>query len=260
MRFRRIKFIAPFVLLLVVFVVVPTVLGGILTVDFPTDTANANVFVRLNAGDTIQATLVCTGNNDADPIIFGVFGPNGNFIASDDDGFTPCDDFNSSIVNFVAPATGCYRFNVGDLDANFDGGPMTLTIDSTGAVKRLSGCSTSGNGAVAGAPCSAVGDGRINNHPDRDCAAPIAIYPTGDGSFEIWAVDENTGNGSLALPFNDTGVEGLLDSTTHPFSGRDIQVFILDTGEIQVMTQYANGKNYTVVFSGDGSDLYHLES
>src|SRR5262249_38096860 len=33
-------------------------------------------------------------------------------------------------------------------------------------------------GQIAGPPCPAVFDGRINNDPSRDCAPPVAVYCT----------------------------------------------------------------------------------
>lgn len=99
-----------------------TVFSGILS------PGNAQSFTMdLNVGDTVEATLVCT-DGILDPFL-RVYDPSGTQIAYNDDGYTPCNSFSSSIVQFSVLVAGTYRF-----EANAYAGPdgeFTLTIDRT---------------------------------------------------------------------------------------------------------------------------------
>jgi len=108
--------------------------------------------VNLTAGVPIQATLVCdevtpgSGNRPLDPTLAIYFPGNPNFnepgqpspVAADlfnDDGFTPCNAFSSSIIEFRVPATGQYRFRAEGFSTAT--GPYTLTITNVTSIPTM---------------------------------------------------------------------------------------------------------------------------
>ena len=148
---------------------------------------------------------------------------------------------------------------------------LEVTETSGGTITVAVSC---GLPAVAGAtaarvvslpPCLHLQDGRINNDPALDCAAPVAIYA---GSLDVYSVDPQTGRGHLTLRLSDEEIAAasapasntLLAQAANPFTGHAISVYALTTGEIQLNTFYADGKPYTVVWPADRPDaLYHLD-
>ncbi|MGQ9889475.1 MAG: hypothetical protein ACUVSX_13435 [Aggregatilineales bacterium] len=114
-------------------------------------------------------------------------------------------------------------------------------------------------------PCPHLQDGRINNNPALDCAAPVAIYT---GALDVYGVDPQTGHGYLTLRLSDEEIAAvgtpasntLLAQAANLFTGHAVSVYALTTGEIQLNTFYADGKPYTVVWPADQPGaLYHLD-
>lgn len=97
-------------------------------------------------------------------------------------------------------------------------------------------------------------DGSLNSkQPGR----PIAIYDK-DGQFEIYGIDINTGNGSLAFTLTDDEIEAagvptdvpvILAMGENPYTFWPIVVYRLPTGEIQINTMYWDGKEYIVTWT-----------
>lgn len=122
-------------------------------------------------------------------------------------------------------------------------------------------------GPQPGPPCANLDDGRINNDISLDCGAPIAIYINGS-NVEIYAIDPQTGNGTLSLvvPLADlqagdvpTDQHTQVGQSTNMFIGKLITLHLLTSGEIQVSTQYADGKAYIVSWPIDDPEaLYHI--
>lgn len=111
--------------------------------------------------------------------------------------------------------------------------------------------------------CANLFDGRINNQPSQDCAAPVAIYP---GSIDVYGIDPLNGQGTFALRVTDdqieavgipTGANVLLGQAINPSSGQLILLHRLTTGEFQVNAWYPDGKPYIFVW-GDNGNKYHL--
>jgi hypothetical protein len=117
--------------------------------------------------------------------------------------------------------------------------------------------------AAAGGPCANVYDGRINNSPRLDCAAPVAVYLA---SVNVYGIDPETGRGVLALSVDESEYAGtppssnqLLGRGTNSATGQPISIYWLTTNEILVMTAYADGKPYIIVWPVDNpAGLYHL--
>jgi hypothetical protein len=102
-------------------------------------------------------------------------------------------------------------------------------------------------------------DGRVNNVQDKDVAAPVAIY---NGSILVYGIDPETGEGSLDVQISESQIEAVGVPTDAPvvlgqgknaFTGIDIYVYRLPTGEFQVNTHYADGKAYIFLWDADGS-------
>ena len=113
--------------------------------------------------------------------------------------------------------------------------------------------------------CTNLLDGRINDIVGRDCAAPIAIYNVNDG-FAVYAIDPATSAGTFALGVSATQIEAarqdtethqLLAQGSNPATGQPIRLYLLDTGEYQITTAYADDKPYIFVWDDSGNN-YHL--
>lgn len=110
--------------------------------------------------------------------------------------------------------------------------------------------------------CANLFDGRINNQPNMDCAAPVAIY---GGSITVYAINPTTGRGTFAFRATDGQIEAvgipgtntLLGQATNPASGQLIMLHRLTTGEFQVNAWYPDGKPYVFVWDENGNK-YHL--
>lgn len=216
-------------------------------------------FAPIAQGAQVVGVLTCdaiapSGSRPLDPML-SVFTPDNVFIVSDDDSYTQvgCNAFSSSIVHFTATVTGDYRFVVTNLSGN--NGPYTLRI--TGA-------------NLAGEIAANLLDGRLNNHPELDVAAPVAIYKN-NGTFNIYAVNPDTGEGTLALRITyrqylaavvaaeESAVENYqVESIANPYTGQAIAIYLLEDGALQLNTAYADGKPYTVRWTQDG-EFSHLE-
>ncbi len=121
----------------------------------------------------------------------------------------------------------------------------------------------SNDGSKAGPPAMNLYDGRFNNHQGLDVAAPVAIY---EGSIKVYGIDPASGDGQLAVDISEETVEAagipadapvLLGQGKNPYTGIDIFVYRLTTGEFQINTHYADGKPYLFAWDADGGK-WHL--
>ncbi len=101
-------------------------------------------------------------------------------------------------------------------------------------------------------------DGRVNA---EDFAAPVALY---GGLVEVYAIDPNTGQGILALQVTgeEIAVAGIpegenliLGTSVNPITGSPIVVSRLTSGELQLNTNYSDGKPYVLVWRPDSPEL-----
>jgi hypothetical protein len=158
------------------------------------------------------------------------------------------------MIQYTASSTGLFQFHVYS-----DG------FESFGAA--LFSCITGGSGPSAGAPCANVYDGRINNSPSLDCAAPIAVYINHDiNTLDIYAVDPDGGQGQIILRIPLSEFEGelpsaneLIDNANNTFTNWPVWVYWLaDSNEIMVSTFYQDGKRYIIVWPvDDPTQLHH---
>jgi hypothetical protein len=120
---------------------------------------------------------------------------------------------------------------------------------------------------VADPPCDNLFDGRINRNQALDCAAPVAIYHDSEtGRLDIFGIHPDDGDGihlisltqaqinAIGVP-NDAPV--LLGSAVNPNSGATVSLYRLPTGEYQLSTTYPDGKDYIIVWDGNGN-AYHI--
>lgn len=115
-----------------------------------------------------------------------------------------------------------------------------------------------------GPPCDNLFDGRINDSPALDCAAPVAIYFDATlNTVYIYGIHPQTGDGQLAATIvltdgaTDANSNQTVITTTHPWYAAPLIFSRLSTGEWQLTTSYADGKPYIVAWSSP-EDLYHL--
>ena len=118
------------------------------------------------------------------------------------------------------------------------------------AFRALDGALAGGSGQYTVSDCIISElDGRLN----RDLAAPIAIYQ--HETVDVYAVVPETSKGILVMRLSMeaievVGIEGasaapiVLMSTVNPTTELPITIYRLGTGEIQVITYYANRKPY----------------
>jgi hypothetical protein len=106
-----------------------------------------------------------------------------------------------------------------------------------------------------GPPAMNLFDGRINNLQDRDVAAPVAIY---EGSIKVYGIDPISGDGRLDVDISQEAIDAvgipvdvpvLLGQGKNHYTGIDIFVYRLPTGEFQLNTHYPDGKPY--IFAWD---------
>lgn len=100
-----------------------------------------------------------------------------------------------------------------------------------------------------------VGDGRLN---DDFCGYPVAIFWV-DGSLHIYSVDTvsgglSAGRGDLTLDLSQLDLPAC---AVNPYTGQPVCAYELDTwsGEIQINTAYADGKEYIFVVGNRGGEL-----
>ena len=114
--------------------------------------------------------------------------------------------------------------------------------------------------------CSNVYDGRLNNSPAVDCAAPFVLYrlppdENGMGYVDVYGV--GSGRSSLLLhqpsihwelapPARD---KTLLDIVGNPNNNQPIAVYLMLDGEVVFESSYADGKPYVLRYDPDGAVL-----
>lgn len=115
----------------------------------------------------------------------------------------------------------------------------------------------------------AILDNRINR-TIWDVAAPVAVYQNGD-VIDIYAINPNTDIGTLLIRLNiadlrDTQADNNpieLASAIIPSTGREVRVFLLPSGELQLNSTYydlTDWKPYVIVWTLDNpAGLYHLD-
>jgi len=149
------------------------------------------------------------------------------------------------------------------------GGRISLGSTAiTSVILAFSGAANTGidnvnTTAVGEARACDVNDGRVNHAPDKDCAAPVAIYCTADG-IDIYRVDPTTADGSLALRVTNADIDTVgvpSDGNALVASEGNIVLSRLTTGEFQVNTAYWDGKPYIVAWDDcPASNAYDLAS
>ena len=118
--------------------------------------------------------------------------------------------------------------------------------------------------------CDNVYDGRLNNSPAVDCAAPFVLYrlppdANGMGFVDIYGV----GNGQSSLVLHLPSIlwelappardKTLLDIAGNPNNGQPIGVYLMLNGEVLIESNYADGKPYVLRYDPDGTpQIIHL--
>lgn len=110
----------------------------------------------------------------------------------------------------------------------------------------------------AGPPAMNLFDGRINNHQGRDVAAPLAIYTN---PLKVYGIDPESGDGWLVIDISDEAIEAagipadeplLLAQGRNHYTGIEVFLYRLPTGELQINTHYHDGKPYIFAWDADG--------
>lgn len=109
---------------------------------------------------------------------------------------------------------------------------------------------------LAGLPARNLYDGRINNVPGHDVAAPVAIYCSAEDNIEIYTIDPITGEGTLVILTPKAAEAQSSPYTIDEVSG--VLLSMLPDGMFQVNTTYPDGKPYIFVWEGCGESKYHL--
>lgn len=222
--------------------------------------ANVGTSVLNGTFSSNSATYIAVFNT-GEILTFQVSGASGTFQLSEGTLFPLTTLVTSSSFPFVyvytIPSSVLRLLEV----AETSGGSITVAVSC--GLPAVAGPSAAA--VVVLPPCPHLLDGRINNNPARDCAAPVAIYP---GSIDVYSVDPQTGRGHLTLRLSDETIAAvgvpasntLVAQAANPFTSHPVSVYVLTTGEIQLNTFYADGKPYTVAWPADRPDaLYHLD-
>ena len=134
-----------------------------------------------------------------------------------------------------------------------------------GTVDYVMWCPVLGGGSsqLVVPPCQSILDSRVNDLPERDCGAPVAIYH--DSAIKVYGIDAASGVGQLNVDISQATIESvdippdvpvLLGQGKHSGSGIDIYLYRLPTGEFQLNTHYQEGKAYIFIWDEDGN-AYH---
>jgi hypothetical protein len=192
-----------------------------------------NYEVEISAGSPVTATLVCA-NGSLDPI-FDVHGPDGNHVAGDDDSFTPCNAFASSVVVFTAPLSGTYTFHLRSFSAA-QRGPFVFTV-------------TIGLGDGPFVP----GDDRINPDP----AAPVSIYCRTDG-IHVFSIDRRGQGREIFVATNsEINAVGIPPVNTLIDSAAGVGLYRLTSGEFQVNSSRIDSTQPKVRAQEAGQTIIH---
>jgi len=121
--------------------------------------------------------------------------------------------------------------------------PVTLALDDTMSITV--DCAT----GLPPLPPVAVGvclidDGRINA---ESCAGPVALY-CDDTGLEVWNIDPDTGEGSLAFTIDGNFPMPVSNALLKKVG--DVELWHLTSGEFQVNADQGEGKTYAFVFNG----------
>ena len=117
-------------------------------------------------------------------------------------------------------------------------------------------------GGGPGPSCLSTPDGRLNDSPAVDCAAPVVLYRD-SGGIDIYGINPSNSQGILLIEIAPSQYEGspsettLLEEVVNTASGQPIQVYQLAGGGIQVNAFYRDGKPYSVSWT-PSEGLTHL--
>jgi len=219
---------------------VEVVIGEIVAFDTPD--SHFWLFSGTDDSSTLVVTLVCGNIDDPsttlDPHVF-VFSP--SLIKANDDGFTACDQFASSIVNFVPTEVedGCWETQSSDsLIGGFDTlGPYTLTLalSGPGTIIQIPSCATE----IVDVDIKPGSDPNSIKLDNRG-VIPVAIL--GSASFDVSDVDVAT------LAFGPDGVAPAHD-LTDPLVLAEHTQDVNGDGFLDLVSHYRN--NETGIACGD---------
>lgn len=221
--------------------------------------------IELKAGTVIEINMICT-DTVLDPMV-QVLTEGGVVLAEDDDGGTDeCEQGENAYLEFTAPASGRYIIRASSYEILEDNDPDD--DNANGAYLLIVTAYLEEHSEPAGPPCPNVFDGRMNNSPANDCAAPVALYMDDAGNLDLYGIDPSNGEGQLVVRVSRAELEQLDDlgagtvtvfEAAHPFTQSPLQLSRLATGELQLNAHYADGKPYVIVWNNSGA-LYHLAS
>lgn len=112
------------------------------------------------------------------------------------------------------------------------------------------------------AECDTGDPNRVNNMPDKDCAAPVVIYCSGD-AIDIYSVDPATGIGTplFYVSAEEIAAVGVpTDENAVLAAYPPVILSRLTTGEFQLNTEDSEKNPYIVVWNGcPVTSMYHIE-
>lgn len=107
------------------------------------------------------------------------------------------------------------------------------------------------------------GDGRINNRPPRDCAAPVLIYLRGDQIVVLTATQGPDPGVAILEASRNTEIpasaNAIIAQGTNPLTNAPVVISRLTTGEYQLNTFFPDSSAYIVVWYNGATDLYHID-
>lgn len=113
--------------------------------------------------------------------------------------------------------------------------------------------------AESGAFCAKIKDGRLNDDPQRSCAAPVIIYL--ERGMRVIVMEPEMQQPRVVFrltadEYDDIPVpedeNATIVETEDPFTGFPIVFSRLTTGEYQINAFYENGEGYIVIWDADG--------
>jgi hypothetical protein len=183
--------------------------------------------------------------DDSDDPIFALYegdydngAPTDGQIAYDDDsgasllpliniGLSTCTKYVLLVSSYQVEDTGSYSFHIS--------GPGDIGSDSCAG----------GAGSIAGN----LLDGRINRDPAFDVAAPVAVYCNEAGTFDVWAINAESGDGLLVFSSTADQMTAAAPAEQVTLSSEHgVWVYRQADGSFQVHAGYFDGKPYWFSF------------
>ncbi|MCC6612611.1 MAG: hypothetical protein IT320_03975 [Anaerolineae bacterium] len=199
-----------------------------------------DVFVQIEAGDNVSVRFACAMQSETDVTgsidpMFIVYGPDGGYVASDNDsGVLNCAGSHDAVASFTALSSGIYRISAYDISAcctsfhasDFSA-PLLQPANGGSGILTISGSTV--RGVNTSNPLAA--DGRLNTEPWATAFAYCA-----NGYVDVYHLVDGQGQHIIHELWDDIHALGDVEENMLIASSPDgtISLYKLTSGELQL--------------------------